>query len=213
MEAMLCRTIELPVSPAYAGHSRDRAISEEKQLYAFNDLLDILSGSRTLERSDYPTIFALGLALFIDLFVLIVAIGAALIDTKREDILIPDTDEIASEWSDRQQRDILEWIDGALLGEVRDDNDRIMFAREVIKTIILNREGQNLLVPLNDEQYRFGVILVKSKAASAIQSKIDGDEKTVFELEDWVYLALTRFVRSEEPQSRAEVDGTGVDTE
>jgi hypothetical protein len=53
-----------------------------------------------------------------------------------------------------------------------------------------------VLVPLNDAHYRFGVILVKSKAASATQSKIDGEEKTVFELEDWIYLALTRFVRS-----------------
>lgn len=198
LEAVLCRNIELPTSPEYVAHARDSALSEEKQLYAFNDLLDILSGSRNLERSDYPTIFALGLALFIDLFVLVVAIGAALIDVKREDILIPDTDEIASEWSDRQQRDISEWIEGALLGEVREEEDKIAFAREVLKTIIFNREGQNVLIPLNDAQYRFGVILVKSKAASATPSKIDGEEKTVFELEDWVYLSLTRFVRSKE---------------
>lgn len=195
MEAVLCRTVELPTSPAYVGHARDSAISEEEQLYAFNDLLDILNGSRSLERSDYPTIFALGLAIFIDLFVLIVAIGAALIDTKREDILIPDTEGIASEWSDRQQKDISEWIEGALLGEVRDEDEEITFARDVLKTIIFSREGQNVLIPLNDAQYRFGVILVKSKAASATQSKIDGEEKTVFELEDWIYLALTRFVR------------------
>jgi hypothetical protein len=198
MEVVLCRAVDLPISPAYVEYARDSAISEEKQLYAFNDLLDILSGSRGLERSDYPTIFALGLALFIDLFVLIVAIGAALIDTKREYILIPDTEGIASEWSDRQQRDILEWIEGALLGEARDMDEIITFARDVLKTIIFNREAQNVLVPLNDAQYRFGVILVKSKAASATQSKIDGEEKTIFELEDWIYLALTRFVRSRE---------------
>ena len=198
MEAVLCRVIELPASPAYAGHSRDSAISEEKQLYAFNDLLDILSGSRAFGRSDYPTVFALGLALFIDLFVLIVAIGAALIDTKREDILIPETEDIASEWNARQQRDIQEWIEGALLGKVRDEEEKLTFARDVLRTVIFNREGQNVLIPLNDEQYRFGVILVKSKAASAVQSKIDGEEKTVFELEDWIYLALTRFVRSKE---------------
>jgi len=198
LEAILCRNIELPASPEYVGHARDSALSEEKQLYAFNDLLDILSGSRGFERSDYPTIFALGLALFIDLFVLIVAIGAALIDTKREDILIPDTEGIASEWSDRQQKNISEWIEGALLGEVRDEDEKIIFAREVLKTVIFNREGQNVLIPLNDAQYRFGVILVKSKAASATQSKIDGEEKTVFELEDWIYLALMRYVRSKE---------------
>jgi len=198
LETVLCKAVELPASPAYVGHARDSAISEEKQLYAFNDLLDILGGGRSLERSDYPTIFALGLAIFIDLFVLIVAIGAALIDTKREDILLPDTEGIASEWSDRQQKNISEWIEGALLGEVRDEDEKITFARDILKTIIFNREGQNVLIPLNDAHYRFGVILAKSKAASATQSKIDGEEKTVFELEDWIYLALTRFVRSKE---------------
>jgi hypothetical protein len=206
IETVLCRAVELPASPAYVGHARDSAITEEKQLYAFNDLLDILSGSRSFERSDYPTIFALGLALFIDLFVLVVAIGAALIDTKREDILIPDTDGIATEWSDRQQKDISEWIEGALLGEVRDEDEKIAFARDVLKTIIFNREGQNVLVPLNDAQYRFGVILVKSKAASATQSKIDGEEKTIFELEDWVYLALIRFVRSKDTTIEKETE-------
>jgi len=198
LEAILCRSVELPTSPAYVEHARDSAISEEKQLYAFNDLLDILEGGRNVERSDYPTIFALGLALFIDLFVLIVAIGAALIDVKREDILLPDTEGIASEWNDRQQKGISEWIEGALLGEVREEEEKIAFAREVLKTIIFNREGQNVLVPLNDAHYRFGVILVKSKAASSTQSKIDGEQKTVFELEDWIYLALMRYVRSKE---------------
>ncbi|MGB6867951.1 MAG: hypothetical protein WBE11_19880 [Candidatus Aminicenantaceae bacterium] len=198
LEAVLCKSVELPTSPAYVGHARDSALSEEKQLYAFNDLLDIFEGGRSIERNDYPTIFALGLAIFIDLFVLIVAIGAALIDVKGEDILLPDTEAIASEWSDRQQKDISEWIEGALLGEVREEEDKIAFAREVLKIIIFNREGRNVLVPLNDAQYRFGVILVMSKAASTTQSKIDGEEKTLFELEDWVYLALTRFVRSKE---------------
>jgi hypothetical protein len=206
IETVLCRTVELPASPAYVGHARDSAISEEKQLYAFNDLLDILSGNRTFERSDYPTIFALGLAIFIDLFVLVVAIGAALIDTKREDILIPDTDGVATEWRDRQQKDISEWIEGALLGLVREEEDKITFAREVLKAIIFDREGQNVLVPLNDAQYRFGVILVKSKAASATQSKLDGEEKTIFELEDWIYLALMRYVRSKEATSEKETE-------
>ena len=213
LEAILCRSVELPTSPAYVEHARDSAISEEKQLYAFNDLLDILEGGRSVERSDYPTIFALGLALFIDLFVLIVAIGAALIDVKREDILLPDTEGIASEWSDRQQKSISEWIEGALLGEVREEEDKIAFVREVLKTIIFNREGQNVLVPLNDAHYRFGVILVKSKAASATQSKIDGEEKTVFELKDWVYLALMRYVRSKKVQREAVMNSTSSDTE
>jgi hypothetical protein len=198
LEAVLCREVSLPLSPQYGAHSRDSALREEKQLYAFNDLMDIVGGARGIGRSDYSTIFALGLALFIDFFVLVVAIGAALIDFKRDDILIPETEEIASEWNARQQADISDWIEGALLGEIRAEDEKITFARELIKTIVFNREGKNVIVPLNDEQYRFGVILVKSKAAASVTSKVDGETKTVFELEDWVYLALTRYVRSPE---------------
>jgi hypothetical protein len=89
----------------------------------------------------------------------------------------------------------------------------IAFTRELLKTIIVNREGQNVLVPLNDEQYRFGVILVKSKAASATRSKIDGEEKTVFELDNWVYLALMRYVRSKEPQRETTKNGARRESE
>lgn len=194
LEAVLCREVILPISPQYEDYARDSALREEKQLYAFNDLMDIMSGGRGIKRSDYPTIFALGLAIFIDLFVLIVAIGAALINYRREDSFLPDTDKISSEWDKRHKQDISDWVEGALLGETRDEEQKMAFAREVLKTIIFNREGNNVLIPLNDEQYRFGVILVKSKAAAASQTKIQGEEKTVFELEDWVYLALTRYV-------------------
>ncbi len=198
LKAVLCREVLLPASPQYEDFARDSALREEKQLYAFNDLMDILSGGRGVRRSDYPTIFALGLAIFIDLFVLLVAIGAALIDYRREDSFLPDTEKIASEWDARHKKDISDWIEGALLGEIRDEAQKMAFAREVLKTIIFNREGKNVLIPLNDEQYRLGVMLVKSKAATTSQTKIEGGEKTVFELEDWVYLALTRYVRSAE---------------
>ena len=114
--------------------------------------------------------FALGLAIFIDLFVLIVAIGAALIDDRREDSFLPDTDRITTEWDARHKQDISDWVEGALLGETRDEAQKMAFAREVLKTIIFNREGNNVLLPLNDEQYRFGVILVKSKAATVTVS-------------------------------------------
>ncbi len=198
LEAALCREVILPASPQYEDYARDSTLREEKQLYAFNDLMDILGGGRSIKRSDYPTIFALGLAIFIDLFVLIVAIGAALVDYRREDSFLPDTEKITSEWDARHKQDISDWVEGALLGETRDEAQKLAFSREILKTVIFNREGNNVLIPLNDEQYRFGVILVKSKAASASQTKIEGEEKTVFELEDWVYLALTRYVRSAE---------------
>jgi hypothetical protein len=194
LEAVLCREVILPISPQYEDYARDSALREEKQLYAFNDLMDIMGGGRGIKRTDYPTIFALGLAIFIDIFVLIVAIGAALINYRREDSFLPDTDKISSEWDKRHKQDISDWVEGALLGETRDEEQKMTFAREVLKTIIFNREGNNVLIPLNDEQYRFGVILVKSKAAAASQTKIQGEEKTIFELEDWVYLALTRYV-------------------
>ncbi len=188
----------LPTSPQYEDYARDSALREEKQLYAFNDLMDIMSGSRGIKRSDYPTIFALGLAIFIDLFALIVAIGAALVDYRKEDSFLPDTEKITSEWDARHKQDISDWVKGTLIGETRDEAQKMAFVREVLKTIIFDREGNNILIPLNDERYRFGLILVKSKAASAGQTKIEGEEKTIFELDDWVYLALTRFVWSGE---------------
>ena len=65
---VLCREVPLPVPANYEDFARDKAVREEKQVYAFEDLMDILSGAKPVGRNDYPTIFALGLAVFIDLF-------------------------------------------------------------------------------------------------------------------------------------------------
>lgn len=194
-EAFLCRDVVLPVSPSYDDYARDAVIQAEKQVYAFDDFMDILGRGGRFKRSDYPTVFAMCLAIFIDLFVLMVAVGAALVDYRREDVILPDGEKIPIKGNTQLQEDFSEWVNGALLGQTPDKNTQIEFLRETIRSIKFDREGRNVLVPSNEEQFRFGVMLVKSKAAVASHTQIEGKEKTVFLLEDWVYLALTRFIR------------------
>lgn len=125
------------------------------------------------------------------------AIGAAVIENRRdEELMLSDSERVRTEWDSRKEDDVSWWVDGALLGKASDKSDKIEFVREVIKSIIINQEGENVLVPLNEEQFRFGIMVVKSKAASTSQTKIEGQEKTVFILEDWVYLSLMGYLRS-----------------
>ncbi|MEO1086891.1 MAG: hypothetical protein AAFY88_21870 [Acidobacteriota bacterium] len=77
LESLHCGAVELPESPDYAAFSRDVADPRERPLYAFEDLLLALEPGREVQRSDYLTLFSAALALFIDLFVLLVAIGAS----------------------------------------------------------------------------------------------------------------------------------------
>jgi len=197
LESVLCREVKLPEPPHYEDYARDAVAKEEKQVYAFEDLLDLFISDHRFQRSDYPTVFALGLAIFIDLFVLIVAIGAAVIENRRdEELMLSDSERVRTEWDSRKEDDVSWWVDGALLGQVSEKSNKIEFVREVIKSIIINQEGENVLVPLNEEQFRFGIMIVKSKAASTSQTKIEGQKKTVFILENWVYISLMGYLRS-----------------
>ena len=80
-QAVRCEAVILPTAPPYDRFARDVALLEEKPVYAFEDLAAVFSQSTPLSRRDYPTVFALFLAVFIDLFVLLVAIGAAVVAT------------------------------------------------------------------------------------------------------------------------------------
>ena len=77
LDSLLCTAVEIPESPDYASFARDAADDRERPLYAFEDLLLALEPTREVQRSDYATLFSAALALFIDLFVLLVAIGAS----------------------------------------------------------------------------------------------------------------------------------------
>jgi hypothetical protein len=197
LESILCQVVPLPVPANYEDFARDRAVREEKQVYAFEDLMDILGGAKPVSRNDYPTIFALGLAIFIDLFVLIVAIGAALIADDKRSTQYPGGFGKGTEadWKDRLQEEVDEWVSGALLTKSVDLDERLRFVNDVMPSIIVDQDGKNVLIPASDEQYRFGIMLVKSNAAKTTTSRIEGREQTVFLLEDWVYRAIARYIR------------------
>ena len=98
IRAVRCDEVALPSAPPYDPFSRDGAVAEERPVYAFEDLVSVMAGGREWTRSDYATIFSLGLALFIDLFVLFVALGAAILESDRGEPY-PLTESEASNWS------------------------------------------------------------------------------------------------------------------
>ncbi|MDX1382843.1 MAG: hypothetical protein R3190_04310 [Thermoanaerobaculia bacterium] len=98
IRSVRCEAVALPGAPPYDPYSRDAAVDEERPVYAFEDLVAVLSGDRSWARSDYATLFAFGLALFIDLFVLFVALGAAILEIEGRDPY-PVGDGTSSHWS------------------------------------------------------------------------------------------------------------------
>ena len=80
LQAVRCEAVALPQAPPDDLFGRDDALSEETPVYAFEDLALIFSPAHTFTRGDYPTVFAFFLAIFIDLFALLVAIGAAVVE-------------------------------------------------------------------------------------------------------------------------------------
>jgi len=194
LEAVLCREIDLAVSPNYNDFARDNVTREEKQVYAVDDLSKVFSDDHKLTRSDYPTIFALCLALFIDLFVLIVAIGAALVDEKKEAINLDVKDTVPCRDETEIRKELSRRLSGALLGKNHSPEEQVEFARELIKNIRVKAQGKDVLIPTNKEQYRFGTILKKAKAAEIKTTKLRKEKSVVFVLEDWVYQALIDYV-------------------
>lgn len=208
VESVLCRELQIPNAPEYEDYARDDALSEEQPVFAFDDLLVLLDPSHRMSRADYPTVFALLLALFVDFFVLFVAIGATLIDTRDAGQRgYPISDPVPSAWISDVERDIKSWIDGSLLARADDAAARARFLEKAVKSVRLDGNGRSILVPSDKGLFRLGHLLLKSKAASqelaaAVQGK---EEQTVFVLEDWVYPALCRRFGSQHRSSENEV--------
>lgn len=210
IESMLCRPAELPPAPAFEDYARDDAVSEEQPVYAFEDLLVLFEANRGVTRADYPTVFALLLAGFVDFFVLLVAIGASLISLREVDVhnKYPGVQPVPSSWDAEVERDIETWVDGSLLKRSADDEERLIFLKKVVDSIRIGREGQIFLVPENVEQQRFCHWLLKSRAASqkSFTTMEDGSRCPVFFLEDWVYPALMQFFRNKNFQPGGDED-------
>ncbi len=193
MQAVRCDAVALPASPPYELFARDDALSEEKPVYAFEDLASIFSLSHTFARSDYPTVFALFLAIFIDLFVLLVAIGAAVVEETDPHRPRSTMQPVVPEWGEALSREITGWIDGALLHARKSAEDRQAFLGGLIDTLRFDAGNRVLLVATDSRERRFGFLMANARAATPSPAGGDGEAMT-FVLEDWVYPALSRYM-------------------
>ncbi|MFQ5349715.1 MAG: hypothetical protein ACE5EG_04640 [Thermoanaerobaculia bacterium] len=199
LEAVLCRAAALPPPPAYGSFARDSADGDETPVYAFQDLTAIFAPEHDFGRGDYPTVFAFGLAAFIDLFVLLVAIGAALLPeaSAEKGSAYPVLRLVPPEWSDSLRRDITEWIDGSLLHTDLGRERRQEFLARVVDALRFERGGRAVLVPEDAAQSRFGFLMTRAQAATPTGMRGGDSEVTGFVLEEWVYPALTRYLAPE----------------
>jgi hypothetical protein len=189
---MTCGAAVLPEPPSYEDHARDLASADEQPVYAWTDLVALLDARHELEREDYPTIFAGLLALFIDVFVLVVALGASVIARHEPEGVTATIEGVPGTFEEGLRRDIDGWIDGSLLGEAREPGRRFAFLRSLVEAISFDSRGEARLIPADEDQRRFGHLLVQAKAATISTFVKYNRAGRLFLLEDWVYPALTR---------------------
>ena len=199
LEAVLCRAAAPPPPPAYGPFARDAAEGDETPVYAFQDLTAIFEPHHDFGRGDYPTVFAFCLAAFIDLFVLLVAIGAALLPeaSAEKGSTYPVLRLVPPEWSESLRRDITEWIDGSLLHADLGAAHRQEFLARVVDALRFERGGRAVLMPEDAAQSRFGFLMAGAQAATPTGMRGGETEVTGFVLEEWVYPALTRYLAPE----------------
>lgn len=200
LAAVRCEEAVLPEVPSYLDHARDQAQHDEQPIYAWTDLIQALDGEGPRTRGDFPTLFALALALFIDLFVLAVALGASVIAGRDGAAQALVRLEAPASWETALERDIESWVDASLLAERRDPAVREAFLQSVLEAIRFDDRGAARLLPEDDRHKRFGHLLVQAQAAK-VQNFIKYNRiGRLFVLEPWVYPALTRhFVLSGAP--------------
>jgi hypothetical protein len=194
LQAVRCDAVALPPAPAYALFARDDALSAETPIYAFEDLARIFDLSHTFTRSDYPTVFALFLAIFIDLFVLLVAVGAAVLEETEPGRPLSTMQPTVPEWSDALCGEISAWIDGALLHARQGVEERRTFLAGLIDTLRFDRGNKVLFVAKDARERRFGFLMTNARAATPSPVAGTDEESVTFVLEDWVYPALTRYL-------------------
>ena len=166
-------------------YARDEILEDERAFYAFDDLVELFDSQRTSRPSDRAVYGSLGLALFIDLFVLIIAVGASLVDDSRTNSY-PLSEAIPSEWDDQIKRDIASWINVAR-SETSDTSQQVEFIRQVLSRISLDDDGFIVFTPNDADEVRFGHQMVAASAATVENGKR-------FLLKEWTYRFLCRFV-------------------
>ncbi len=192
LESMLCRELALPVAPAYADHARDVADSGEQPVYAWMDLMAILHSGEALGKEDYPTVFAFFLALFIDLFVLAVALGASYGLQRGEEGARATLDRPPAGWEEELQGQVGHWLDASMLRSEASAAEKRDFLGTVLEAITFDGEGRARLVPDTDAQSRLGQHLVRDRAAEIRRFYHFNRRGWIFVLEDWAHRALAR---------------------
>lgn len=181
--------LELPSAPDYESFARDVAAGEERPVYAFQDLAILFESDHTWGRSDYPTVFAFALALFIDLFVLLVAIGAGVLADGGEQPVAAAP--AATSTDGVLEGEIGRWIEGAVASTGLAAGERIGFLTGVMASLELDASGRSVLLATDAVQARFGHLLVASHAA---RPRAESAATPAFELQDWVLPALSRYL-------------------
>ena len=190
LQAVRCDAVALPEAPPYEQFAREAA---ETPVYAFADLAAVFSRGYEFSRSDYPTVFALFLAAFIDLFVLLVAIGAAVVEEVRPAEPLSVTTARVPEWGEALATEITRWIDGALPHVRQSAEDRRAFLTRLVDALRFDGGNKVVFVATEAEERRFGFLMANARAATASPAA-DRDGSVTFVLEDWVYPALTRYL-------------------
>jgi len=194
LEMVRPEPLELPEAPEYEAFARDAAASEEKPVYAFEDLAVLFDADHRWERADYPTVFSFALALFIDVFVLLVAIGAGVLADGTQ--TSSSGERAASSPGSGLDGEVSRWLDGALASTGLTPEERIGFLTGVMAALELDDSGRTVLRSTGDVQARFGHLLVASHAA---RPRAEGHSTPAFELQDWVLPALSRYLSGARP--------------
>jgi len=181
--------LQLPAAPDYEAFARDAAAEQERPIYAFQDLAILFESDHRWERADYPTVFAFALALFIDLFVLMVAIGAGILADGGEFQSLGKASSTPT--GELLDDEVGRWIEGALASTGISTEERLGFLSGVMASLELDESGRSVLKANDALQGRFGHLLVASHAA---RPQPEAAPTPTFELQDWVLPALSRYL-------------------
>ncbi len=190
LEAVTCQAAALPSLPSYSDHARDAASSDEQPVYAWLDLQRLLSSAEPLGREDYPTLFALALALFIDLFVLAVALGASEVGRRGRGVAMLGA--APKGWQEAVVDDVDGWLGASLERGEQGSDSRQQLLSSLLDAISFDRRGQAHLLPEDPSQHRFARLLVGCRAATPRAFIRLGRVGQRFDLEEWVLPALAQ---------------------
>ncbi len=191
LAAVSCQATALPLLPAYDDHARDVASTDEQPVYAWLDLQTLWHSEEPIGRQDYPTIFALALAFFVDLFVLAVALGAAGIGHSAGRGL-PVLQGVERDWHQQALADLEAWLEVALGPDQQQPAGRRQLLESLLDEISFDRQGRPRWVPNGEHQRRFAHLLVACRAAKPRILTRLGRSGSCFDLEEWVLPALAQ---------------------